>query len=78
MTAPRVTLAAVDAAIRAAGGSESLAVGRGRAYFYFYGGSAFAWAQSAVYVSRLSALSVDGWVAEWRRLRAEYLADERS
>lgn len=68
----RVTLRSVSAAIAAAGGAETLE--RGSGYFYFADGSSAHWPQTAVYVNRLRALTVEQWVDEWRRLRS---ADER-
>lgn len=61
----RVTLNAVNAAIRAAGGTEELV--RGEGYFYFIGGSSVWWDSVPVY--HLTALSIDEWVAEWRDRR---------
>ena len=65
--AQRVTLTAINAAIRAAGGAEELV--RGHEYFYFSGGDAARWPQSGVYSKHLSAFTVDGWVRQWRSLR---------
>lgn len=70
MSAP-ATVARVNAALKAAGAEERLA--RGRGYLYFRGGNAALWPASAVYVAHVEALSVEEWVAEWRRLRAAYL-----
>jgi hypothetical protein len=64
----RVTLAAVNAAVRAAGGAEELR--RGNGYFYFAGGDASRWPATAVYTAHLGSTTVEQWVAEWRHLRA--------
>jgi hypothetical protein len=69
--AERVTLAAINRAIRASGGAEALAKAAG--YFHFHGGDAAAWPQSGVYVARLDQMTLAQWVAEWRRLRDEHL-----
>lgn len=61
-----VTVAAVNRALKAAGHPERLR--RGKGYYYFYGGNAAAWYSSGVYVSRVDAFTVEGWLAERRRL----------
>jgi hypothetical protein len=65
----RASVAAVNAAIRASDGAETLT--RGRDYYYFRGGDSARWPQTAVYVSRVDALTVNEWVQEWRVLKAE-------
>jgi len=66
---PRVTVEAVNQAIAAAGGQERLWRAPG-GRFWLYGGDSPRWPETLVYVSRLSSLSLEGWVAEWRRLAA--------
>jgi hypothetical protein len=63
----RVTITAVNAAIKAAGGDEELVKGNG--YFYFVGAETPLWAQASVYTTRLGDLTVDEWVDEWRELK---------
>ena len=63
-----VTVAAVNAAIKAAGGAEKLT--RGGGYYYFRDGDAAAWARASVYVSHVDALSIAEWLTEWRECKA--------
>lgn len=65
--AQRVTITAINAAIRAAGGTEELV--RGNGYFYFTAGRACHWPATAVYAAHLGAMTVEQWVAEWRCLQ---------
>lgn len=68
MATRRVTLAAVNAAIKAAGGAEKLVAGKD--YYYFTDGDAMAWSESGVYgVRLLSEMTVEQWVGEWRAKR---------
>lgn len=59
----------VNKALRAAGVKDELVHGRG--YFYFWGDEATMWYTSTVPVYRVTALSVDEWVKEYFRLKAE-------
>ncbi len=61
-----VTVAKVNAALKAVGATERLR--RGKGYYYFCGGEAAMWFTSGVYVSHVSAFTLDGWVAEWKRM----------
>ena len=63
-----VSVATVNAAIKAAGGAERLTHGRG--YYYFRDGDATAWPSTSVYVSHVDALTVAEWLNEWRTLKA--------
>lgn len=62
----RATVAKVNAALKRAGVPERLR--RGRGYHYFYGGDAFSWRSSSVYIYDVGALSVEEWLEERRRL----------
>ena len=62
----KVTVASVNAALRQAGAKERLR--RGRGYYYFCDGEASGWPQSGVYVNRVDAMTVDQWLAEWKRM----------
>lgn len=61
-----VTVAAVNRAIKTAGGAEKLT--RGRGYYYFRGGDTGAWRETSVYVNRVDALTLERWLKEWRSL----------
>lgn len=63
----RITLAAVNAELARRGCAERLY--RGRGYFYFSDGSSHCWPQSAVYVARVGALSLEQWLATYVELR---------
>jgi len=67
----RTTIRRVNDALEAAG-FEGVELVRGNGYFYFSGGDTVRWHTSGVYgVSRLTAMSVEEWVNEARRLREE-------
>jgi hypothetical protein len=65
-----VTLRQVNDCLRAEGHKERL-VRSARGYFYFHSGKSGCWPAASVYVYRLSAMSLDGWMAEFHRLRAD-------
>ena len=66
----RLTIANVDKALAAAGIDAVLVKGDG--YFYFWGDEPIGWYSSSVAVFRLSDIpTVEGWVAEFIRLRKE-------
>jgi hypothetical protein len=44
---------------------------RGRGYHYFYNGDAMAWPTSSVFTNRADIMTVDQWIAEHARLKAE-------
>jgi len=41
---------------------------KGKGYYYFSGGDASNWYQSAVYTSHIGDLSLDSWYKEWKDL----------
>lgn len=62
---PRVTLAAVNAAIKAAGGGEQLF--KGDDYFYFGEGTAESWRNGTmVMIPRLNDWTIEQWLDEWK------------
>lgn len=64
---PRVTRSAINAALGWAG-FAGVTLEQGRGYFYFAGGNTARWPETAVYTNRLTALSVDEWIIEAKRL----------
>lgn len=66
---PRVTLRRVNDALAAAGYAERLV--RGRGYFYFIDGEAFTWYSQGVYVSHLTAFTVEQWVRQRNELAGD-------
>lgn len=62
----RVTIATVNAALQAAGMDAELV--RGNHYLYFAGPAMDRAYETAVYTTRVTSMSVDGWVAEAKRL----------
>jgi hypothetical protein len=66
----RLTLKAVNAALAAAGAKEVLVQGKG--YLYFAEGDADCWREVSVGVPRLNHLSLEQWIAAWRRLKAQH------
>jgi hypothetical protein len=62
----RVTIAAVNKALKAAGHPEELV--RGNGYFYFAEGDAMSWYTSSVYVYRLDSYTVAEWVEQRNHL----------
>lgn len=66
----RLTIASINAAIKAKGGNEILYKGNG--YFYFWEGDAPDWHSSSVMVYRLNDLTLEQWVNEWERMRDEH------
>lgn len=70
----RVTLRRVNEALAAQGAAERLE--RGKDYFYFIEGDAPSWPSTMVAVPRLGSLSVEGWINEWRTLRAAYISSK--
>jgi hypothetical protein len=61
-----VTTKKVNAALKAAGFDVELAKGGGYFYFYDIGDSFVATAMSGVYVSRITDLTVEEWVEEFK------------
>lgn len=57
-----VTVAKVNAALKAAGHKERLR--RGKGYYYFCDGEAHTWRDNGVYVNRVAAMTVDRWLQE--------------
>lgn len=68
----RVTIKAINAAIKAAGGSEELVKGNG--YFYFVSDATPLWSHASVMTCFLSDFTVEEWVSEWRSLSADPLS----
>lgn len=66
----KATIRAVNQRLAAAGHAERLVKGKG--YFYFADGDAYSWPATAVYVFRVSDLTVGGWIDEHARLKAGY------
>lgn len=58
----------VNEALAARGVAERLEA-EAHGYFYFRGGTASRWPQTAVYVYRATALTVEAWLAEYDRLK---------
>lgn len=77
MTAKRVTSAAVNKALAAAGFDERLYKGHsdsGQVYWYFGDGDAPDWGcETMVPVPRVSDLTVEQWLQEHATRREEYL-----
>ena len=63
----RVTLKAVNDELARRGHNAQLAKGDG--YFYFWTGEAVDWLDRTVKVSTLSALTLEQWIEEFRRLK---------
>lgn len=68
LNSTKLTLPAVNKALKAAGITDRLV--RGNGYFYFTG-KASTWPDNAVHVFNLDDLPVTQWVAEYRRLERE-------
>lgn len=67
----RLTIQAVNRALKAEGFKDELV--RGRGYFYFWGDDASGWYSSSVPVCKLNQIpTVEGWVKEYKALRAKY------
>lgn len=62
----KITIANINKALTSEG-EERLFKGKG--YYYFAGGNAATWRETAVYVNRLTALSIEQWKSERNRLR---------
>lgn len=71
----RITVKAVNKALSDAGIPAEVFKGEG--YWYFFGDEPPMWPQSAVYVYKLSDLSIEGWVQEAQHLRQPYLDRNR-
>jgi hypothetical protein len=70
MSGKRITLNAINTELARLGYAERLF--RGEGYFYFGEGEADGrWPSSSVWVYRLSQLSLDEWIQEYRRLAAD-------
>lgn len=61
----KVTVATVNAALKARGVAERLCKGNG--YFYFVEGNASDWYTSSVSVFRASELTLEQWIKEYER-----------
>ena len=74
----RVTIKAVNDALRALGSHAELAKGDG--YFYFSSGEAANWLNPTVRVGTLSSRTLEQWVEEYTKLKKlnENLSEERS
>jgi hypothetical protein len=66
----RLTLKTVNKALAAAGIKDELV--KGKDYFYFWGDKASEWHSSSVMVPRLSDLTVEEWVKEYRTMEKMY------
>jgi hypothetical protein len=67
----RLTIAAVNAALKAKGYPDELVKGKG--YFYFWGDDASGWFSSSVPVYSLNHIpSVEGWMKQYELLRNKY------
>jgi hypothetical protein len=65
----RLTVKAINAALKARGREETLE--RGKGYFYFWNGDAPSWYTSSVPVYKLTQIpTVEGWLAEFDALLA--------
>ena len=65
--AARVTIRTVnDGLARVATGAR---LERASGYFYFTGGDAAGWIDATVPVEKVSALTLDQWIGEFRRLK---------
>lgn len=64
----RVTVAQINKAFEDRGVQERIA--RGKDHFYFFGGDAPNWAFTTVFVNKVSAFDVAGWMREHSRIRA--------
>lgn len=71
MATKKLTLAAVNKALRERGVAEELVKGDG--YFYFWGDKASNWPRTAVYVNQLNQLSLEQWLFEYEDLSGEKL-----
>lgn len=65
-----ISTKAVNKEIAKLGGSEILVKGVG--YWYFTEGRAHEWPATMVYVMRLSDLTLDQWVGEYKALKADF------
>jgi hypothetical protein len=65
-TIPKATVAAVNRELKRLGHPERLR--RGKDYYYFCGGAASDWHESAVYVAHVWQLTVSQWVEERAQL----------
>jgi hypothetical protein len=65
----RITLSNINKALKAKGYDVELI--RGKEYFYFIGFSVESWKTTSVNVFHLTDLSVEEWVKEYERLKAE-------
>jgi hypothetical protein len=71
---PSVSLVQINKALKKAGAEETLV--RGKGYYYFIDGDSVSWPEVSVYVYNFRDISVEGWVAEWMRLKKQ--ADRES
>jgi hypothetical protein len=65
--APRVTIKAVNDELARLGHEARLE--RASGYFYFWTGEASGWIDAAVRVDKISALTLEQWIAEYKRLK---------
>ena len=64
----RVTLKSVNEALAQAGAKSELAKSSG--YFFFRGPEADDWIDRTIPVATISSLTLDQWIAEYRRLKS--------
>ncbi len=50
-------------------GSGNARLEKGSGYFYFMGGEAAEWLDRTVQVDKISALTLEQWIAEFKRLK---------
>lgn len=70
----RVTIKAIEAALREAFPGEDLPLHRGNGYFYV-GGDAFGWYTASIYSCHLGHQTVAQWVEEIASLRMDAIND---
>lgn len=64
----KVSLTAVNSALKQIGADETLVKGKG--YFYFIGGESTEWNQQSVYVFSIKELSIEQWITEYQNLKS--------
>lgn len=62
--AKRIMLKQINKALAEEFGVNMIELVKGKSYFYFAGRATCGWAETIVYVNRLSLLTVKGWVKE--------------
>lgn len=66
-----LTLKKVNQELKNLGALEILV--KGKDYYYFTEGNAYAWEGCSVMVMRLNDLSLQEWIAEWKEFNKDYL-----